>query len=328
MSGPAPSSGEGAGRRAEAAGRGARRRWGAVLGLGAAVLFLGVADGFPLIALPLGVLLIGWTGRRRWWWVGLAVVIWALALVPGAGTVQTLSRGWALLVGGAFLAVTLARPRWPAFSRALAAVATAMVATGGLLLTTGAWPVLDAAMASHFRGMASLTSWEIVGRFPDAGWATNLGAMADRMADAQGSLFPALLALQSLAALALVWWAFAGGRRRGARPALRPLREFRFPDALVWVLVAGLVLLLLPAGDAGTRAAHNVLLFMGVLYALRGVAVFVFLARGAPTTISVMLGLVATVLFYPIVLTAALLVGLGDTWLDVRGRVVAAAARA
>jgi hypothetical protein len=82
-----------------------------------------------------------------------------------------------------------------------------------------------------------------------------------------------------------------------------------------------------PLGEGAARAGYNLLLFMSALYALRGLAVFVFLARGAPTATSIVLGALATLLFYPVVFTAALLVGLGDTWLDVRGRVVAAASR-
>ena len=73
------------------------------------------------------------------------------------------------------------------------------------------------------------------------------------------------------------------------------------------------------------RAGWNALFFMGSLYALRGVAVFLFLVSGAPTILSVIFGVLAALFLYPLVLTAALLVGLGDTWLDVRSRVAAAA---
>ena len=50
---------------------------------------------------------------------------------------------------------------------------------------------------------------------------------------------------------------------------------------LIWVLIVALAVVLLPLGDVGTRIALNGLVFMGALYALRGLAVFVFLASGS-----------------------------------------------
>ena len=60
------------------------------------------------------------------------------------------------------------------------------------------------------------------------------------------TVFPALLALQSLAALALAWATYHRlGRARLGAP-LEPLREFRFNDQLVWGLIVGLTIVLLP----------------------------------------------------------------------------------
>jgi hypothetical protein len=335
MSEMAPPHGEGAVADAHASRRvsvpSRRSRWGTVAALSAAVVVFGVVDGFPLVALPLGVLLIGISVRQRWWWLGVAALVWALALGGGGGGIHTMGRGWGLLLGGGFLAVTLLRPRWFPFSRALAAVAVAFGAAAAWLAQSGAWARLDQAMAEHFRSIAMLTSREMRVRFPDTGWAENLAAMAGRIADLQALLFPALLALQSLAALVLVWWAFSRSRsraRRASRTALRPLRDFRFNDSLIWLALGGLVLIVAPLGEQAARVGFNVLLFMAALYVLRGVAVFVFLARGAPTMLAVMLGAAAALFFYPLVFVAALLVGLGDTWLDVRGRLSAAATRA
>lgn len=329
MSGAAPSGADTAdavvGAREAPAPRSRWRSWGAAAGLAVVVVVLGVADGFALLVLPLAVLLLGFAGRQSGWWLGLAVVVWGLALVPGGSALHMLSRGWALVLGGSFLAITLLRPRWCVFSRALAGVAAAAALTGAWLGIGGDWPAFDRSMAQHFDALAILTSREVLARFPDTAWASQVAAMAGQMSRAQGVLFPSLLALQSLAALALAWWMFA---RRGARPALRPLREFRFNDALVWAAIGGVLLLLLPLGDGAARLGYNLLFFMSALYALRGFAVFVFLARGAPSMVPVVLGVVAAVFFYPLVFTAALLVGLGDTWLDVRGRVLEAAARA
>jgi hypothetical protein len=79
---------------------------------------------------------------------------------------------------------------------------------------------------------------------------------------------------------------------------------------------------MVPAGAVGL--GRNLLLFMAGLYLLRGFAVFVFLLAGAPTMLTLLLVVMAVLLMYPMVLVAALLMGLGDTWFDVRARVAAA----
>jgi hypothetical protein len=154
----------------------------------------------------------------------------------------------------------------------------------------------------------------------DSTWVTQLSTAAQEMATLQWTLFPALVALQSLAALALASWVVARLRRGEGSPfALRPLREFRFNDQLVWILIAGLVVVLLPLGAIATRAGWNALLFMAGLYALRGLGIFVFLA-GAPSAFGVLFGAIALLFLYPLVVTTAVVVGLMDTWLDLRAR--------
>jgi hypothetical protein len=307
---------------------GARHRstWGVAAGLAAAVLLLAVSSPFALLAMPLGVLLVGLPSRRRVWWAGLLVLAWALALVPVASPGTMIGKGWALVLAAGFLLVTVLRPRWGAFSRALAALAGAVTVGSAALALTGGWTAVDAMVSAQFRDLASLLTGEMRAQYPDAFWVSSAVEFYERMAEGAGRVFPALLGLQSVAALALVWWAFSRTRGgAGSRLQLRPLREFRFNDSLVWVAIAGLGLLALPGGEGVARAGYNLLVFMGALYALRGIAVFVFLARGARSATSLVIGTLAALFFYQLVLTAALLVGLGDTWLDVRGRAVAAA---
>jgi hypothetical protein len=80
------------------------------------------------------------------------------------------------------------------------------------------------------------------------------------------------------------------------------------------------MLVVLPLGELASRLGYNALLFMGALYALRGLGVFVFLSGGAPSFLTIVFVGLAVVFLYPLVLTAVLLVGVGDTWLDVRAR--------
>jgi len=162
-------------------------------------------------------------------------------------------------------------------------------------------------------------------RMPESAWLADLRAATERIGTLQTRLFPALLGLQSLAALALAsWWIRRMGRSRSRAFRLDPLREFRFPDELIWILIGALALTLVPVWPGASRVALNVLVFMGALYALRGLAIFVFLATGSRSIPTMVLGTIALVFLYPVAFTAALLMGVGDTWLDVRRRVVLA----
>jgi hypothetical protein len=128
------------------------------------------------------------------------------------------------------------------------------------------------------------------------------------------SLLPALLALESLAALALGWGIFQRISPTWLGPPLSRLVEFRFNDQLVWGLAVGATLSLLPAFGEGRNAGYNLLLFFGGLYLIRGIGVLAWMARGRYVYI-ILLGLVPQVF---LIVTLAL--GLGDTWLDLRRR--------
>ena len=96
-----------------------------------------------------------------------------------------------------------------------------------------------------------------------------------RAASLWEAVYPAMLALASISALGVVGYIL--GRVRGDLRPLPRLREFRFGDHLVWVLVLGLGLLVLPAGAWAERAGGNIVTVMGGLYLLRGLAVLVWL---------------------------------------------------
>jgi uncharacterized protein YybS (DUF2232 family) len=124
--------------------------------------------------------------------------------------------------------------------------------------------------------------------------------------------------LSSLAGLAVAWWVYmriALDRDEG----LLPLREFRFNDHLVWLFIIGLTLAMTPGGEGLRRAGWNAVAFMGALYALRGAAVIAFFGGGQSLFGPFMLA-VAFVLVPTVVLSGAMVIGLGDTWLDLRGR--------
>jgi len=300
-------------------------RWGTAVALLLATVALSVLDALPLVLLPLGLILLLLPPRRSaYLLVGGAAL--GLGGLLGGGLFGAYSLGWAALVAVVFVAMRRARPGWGFFPCALAAVSLVLAAVFVVSLASGHWGGVDRAMSEHFRSVADATLAQLRAAAPGSPFTAHFEQAGGEVARLQWTLFPAVLALQTLAALALAWWGVMRFRR-GSEPwrPLRPLAEFRFSDQLVWVLIAGLLLVMLPLGAVAARAGWNALFFMGSLYALRGMAVFLYLSSGAPTIVSVIFGVFAALFLYPLVLTAALLVGLGDTWLDVRSRVAAAA---
>jgi hypothetical protein len=67
------------------------------------------------------------------------------------------------------------------------------------------------------------------------------------------------------------------------------------------------------------RLGANFAFFAGALYALRGIAVFLALSGGLKWS-GWILALLGFILAAPVLLTGAMLAGLGDTWLDLRSR--------
>ena len=145
-----------------------------------------------------------------------------------------------------------------------------------------------------------------------------LAIALERTARAQADLFPALMAIASMSGAAVAWWLYARLGGEGDQ-AIGPIRNFRFNDHLVWLLIGGLFLVVTRWGDALARVGSNAVVFMGALYALRGSAVFMFISGGLSVFGYVLLAF-ALVLAAPVVVGAALIVGIGDTWFDVRAR--------
>lgn len=306
----------------EAVEEGGRGRWSAVIGLTIAVLLLAVFDALALVLLPFAILMVGWPEGRGAKWVVAGVALWVVAALLSMGGLSALSRGWGLMLGATYLLFTLARPTWTVISRALAAVGVTLGAGALGLLISGRAAELERMVRSHFDTIAEISLANLQTRIPEAGWLAGLQSTTAQLASLQADIFPALLALQSIAALALAsWWIRRIGRSNSHAFALHRLRDFRFNDQLIWVLISALALLLLPLGEVADRIAINGLVFMVALYALRGLAVFVFLATGSRSIPTMLIGAVALIVLYPVAFTAALLMGVGDTWLDVRRRV-------
>jgi hypothetical protein len=299
-----------------------RSGWPAAAGLFGVVLATSVfASPGVLIGVPL-LLLLATKGFGNVLG-GLVAALVILMAAGGRGGLEDVlwyaERGWAVLLGGLFVAFTLALPKWPLTSRALAATSAAAALAGGVLAARGdAWTGIDAAVARIAQSEVDVTVQTLTALGGSGAVTPEMLEVMRNLASARVAVFPALLCLESVAAIGVAWWARArllGERDRG----LSPLRDFRFNDHLVWALLLGLLLVVLQSTLATGRVGSNVLVFMGALYALRGAAVFLFVSGGISVLGMVMLGLLL-VLVPPVTLGTAALIGIGDTWLDLRSR--------
>jgi hypothetical protein len=274
-----------------------------------------------LLAVPFALLALAMPPRRLVMQI-IGVALLALLLsARGTGTLFYFERGWALLIGSWFVVAVMVMPGAQFVGRALAALG-ASAATCAVFLTAnrGAFARLDADISTrlHTAANATIESLKQMSAGKQGGMdLTQMMASMTRVADMQTLLFPAMLATASLAALGASWWLYRRFAAKDEQP-LRPLREFRFSDHLVWMLIIGAILMLVPSLGAGPqRVGSNIVLFMTMLYALRGLAVFVMIGA-APGPFGIVIGAILFVVLYPLVLGATVLVGLTDTWLDIR----------
>jgi hypothetical protein len=262
-----------------------------------------------------------------------AFAAWVLFQSTGAaGAFGLLARGWAAILAASFGALVLGGVGERFLPRALLALAVALV-VGGLVAVIGsggltaAYDLFSAEVArradlsqTQWREMSSSLEWEeFVRGSPGAqGMQAEVERQLAVLPDIARRIFPALLLLQSLAALALAWAVYHRIGRARLGPPLARWRELRFHDALIWGVVAGLVLLALPTTGMLRGVGLNLLVFLGALYALRGAGVIIwFLAPGRWMTVFLA---VFALFFWYVVGVVAVGIGLGDTWLDWRRR--------
>jgi hypothetical protein len=279
--------------------------------------------------------LIGWKSGSRAAlaviWLGLA--IWMLAQPAGApGTAYSqMARAWAIVLAASFGLISLISVTTGFFVRGLGSVGIALAAGFIVALSSlsgiariqhaGGEDLMRRAAASlnQFQQKWDTDQWKEL-----TASAPLLQAADDWVADIEREipkhttpLIPALLALESLAALGLAYSVYNRLSAVKIGPALGPLTEFRFNDQLIWALAVGLTLSLLPAFGEGRNAGFNLLLFFGALYAIRGLGVLAWISRGRYLFI-ILLSLIPQGILLLGVLALAL--GLGDTWLDLRRR--------
>lgn len=321
------------------------RGWGRVLVALALILSMGSTLGpfddplLLLIAVIAGLMLAAWprggSAFSALAWSALAV--WSLARAPGATQgLQAIEAAFALLLGAGFGTAAVVRPNGAFFGRALGTVSAAL----GLLalLVQGLGPgvpkattlVRDQYAATAQQGAEAflrvVSGSTANGRTAESEQVlAETRAFADlyqqRMPAVGSTLAPALIALEAMAVLALGWALFHRLSRTRVGPPLSRLADFRFPDALVWGIVAGFALLVVPGLAPMRGVAANLLVFFGALYAVRGVGVLWFFMTPGPLT--TVLAVVIGSFFMTAVVPTAACLGLSDTWIDWRRRATA-----
>ncbi len=302
--------------------------------------------------------IVGWWAGGRFvlglvWAAAAAYVIWKVPL-PLAGY-GAFVRGWAVSLGAAFGLVCLASPARAFLSRALGAIALAgFITIGGFSLRApsgvGAFDAPARMLSREYQQRLGETlqewhsrsgseAWQRFSqRFPDAAdRAVRVESMLVQLGEPVSSasatggeqpgalvrLAPTLLALESLMALALGWAAYHRLARSRIGPPLGALRDLRFNDQLVWGLVTGVTILLLPTLVEWRDVGLNLTCFFGTLYALRGAGVLTWwipdrAAVWVLLALAVLVPVLGPVWVLAILAAVTFALGLGDTWRDFR----------
>jgi hypothetical protein len=279
-----------------------------------------------------------WIAGGRWWMAAAWAILAAWCLLTPAGPsgmpYDRMARGWVLLLAGSFGLMSVWNSSSPFLTRAIGALGLAMGAAVLLaLFSPGGMDRFQHTAAAELTRRAGETLATFQAETQTAQWrslAAQSSLMQAASAGLEGQLtsftnftavmFPSLLALESLIALALGWAIYHRLSSEPAGPALSPFREFRFNDQLIWGLAVGGTLML-PAFQPARNVGWNLLLFFGALYFLRGMSVMLWLTK--PYTATVIVFVVLSLLFFPPFAALPLAIGLSDTWLDWRHRIPA-----
>jgi hypothetical protein len=280
------------------------------------------------------------------WWRGgslsavlvtLGAAAWTIGSIVRAGVgSDMLTAGWAVLAASCFgLSLLASRSRWFLGKGVVATLAALLIAVMLVVATPSGTTGLSRTMDSvlEVRGSADLNNWRVarsqmLRSNPNRQADTATLEMLDRFEAQVSSLprvargiLPAMLALQTLVAMALAWALFHRFSRTRLGEPLGLLREFRFNDQWIWSVIVGLVVSLLPALEGLRPLGVNLLVFFGTLYALRGAGVLAFFLRPGRSLLGLLVGVALLLLLRDGAAIALGLVGLGDTWADWRRRI-------
>ena len=278
---------------------------------------------------PLAALLLVARPRtaREWIWIAVAIGALAAWLQWPTSLAEQMVRASAAFFVGAFVALTIAGVR-SLMTRSIVAVAIGSLATiGWFVVLHFRFSTVENELISQIWEVWRRVYADLPAAMPPAGDLLTDSTTTDRarqfatVLTAGAALFPAVLTLWALAGLRLALSWYHRIARTPFPPAPGRFRDFRFNDQLVWLLVVAVGTALLGRGRPVTLAATNVLMFVGALYALRGAAVVRMSVLKASPIFVGLLFLMMLPLFNVILIGLALL-GVADTWVDFRQRMV------
>jgi len=294
-----------------------------------------------LVGLPCAVLLIlapggsedGTHDRGSTWRQPIAAMIGAVSLAllvvsGGSGSrLAAAQSAYIVLATAAFVCFVLLEPA-PILRQAFRAIVAAGLASAVLIQAiwgSEAW----GALGWEATRQASITMRTIVEVAPDA------FPIYEPMVRFVSLTWPGMLALQTLAGLALAWQLYrrvaARASTESAPPPAARFRDFYMGDGWVWGIVAWLGVLILPVSSFVQVAGTNLGLVASTLYVLRGAAIVVTFAEafGISALTLVIVAAVAAALAVPLVfvLPGLCTLGITDTWYQYRRRLAEARER-
>lgn len=131
-------------------------------------------------------------------------------------------------------------------------------------------------------------------------------------------IYPALATIHlGVVALFTLWFFIRAATASGRPVVTMPLKEFRAPTALIWVLILAGFTMLLPNLPAST-AALNLLVLVAVIFFVQGVAVLLTLAERTNFSASLKFLLTVLLITQPYLAAAVAALGIFDYWGDYR----------
>ena len=249
----------------------------------------------------------------------------ALLVLGGrsGGRLAAVTSAYIVLATAAFLSLVLLRPGAILRQALRSVVAAGLVCALLIQVMWGseAW----GGLAWEATRQASIAMRTIVEEAPDA------FPIYEPMVRFISLTWPGMLALQTIAGLALAWQLYvrigAGAPPKGERAPVAPLtrfKDFNLGDGWVWGIIVWLGVLILPVSSVLHIAGTNVGLVAGTLYVLRGAAIVATFAEafGVSALALVLMAAAAAALAVPLlfVLPGLCTLGITDTWYQYRRR--------
>lgn len=278
-----------------------------------------------LFALPLAVLLAMSPVRTPKEAMALAIaggfsLVWLLDMGQLPDQVV---RAAAVLATAVFVPITRYYSM-PVIHRSLTAVGFAALSVAGMLVALGSsWGELRWWAGHEARLSVRIVSQVLWMAAQDgSSAAAEIAALVGDSVRYAADYFPAAVALQLIAGLALATAIYIRVAATPHGPGLARFTQFRFNENIGWVAIPPLLVILIPMLAAAKVGATNLLIVMGALYALRGVSIIAFGLRlvGATSGFMIVAIIVAGLLILPVAVAGAILLGIADSGLDLRRR--------